>query len=255
MAVILTDDELLRYSRQVLLAEVDVAGQLKLKQNSVLIVGMGGLGAPVSLYLTAAGVGKLILADFDQVDLTNLQRQVIYTTDQVKQQKVLAAKQRLLALNPTIDIATVAEPIDEENINHLFEQVDIVLDCTDNFLIRDLINRTSVLKKKIVISGAAIRLQGQVTAFDPNQKISPCYHCLYGEGDDEQLTCGEAGVLGPMVGIIGSIQALETIKALVGFGRSLVGRLIIFNGLNSEFRELKVIKDPACKVCGEQNGK
>lgn len=146
--MILTDDELLRYSRQVLLAEVDVAGQLKLKQSSVLIVGMGGLGAPVSLYLAAAGVGKLILADFDQVDLTNLQRQVIYTTDQIKQQKVLAAKQRLLALNPTIDIGTVIEVIDEENINHLVEQVDIVLDCTDNFLIRDLINRTSVLKKK-----------------------------------------------------------------------------------------------------------
>ncbi|MFD1261622.1 HesA/MoeB/ThiF family protein [Entomomonas asaccharolytica] len=251
----LTDEELLRYSRQVLLAEVDVAGQLKLKQSRVLIIGMGGLGAPVALYLAAAGVGQLILADFDQVDLTNLQRQVIYSTDQLKQQKVIAAKQRLMALNPAIAIETVVEAINEDNISGLFEQADIVLDCTDNFLIRDLINRTSVLKKKAVISGAAIRLQGQITAFDPNQKTSPCYHCLYGEGGDEQLTCSEAGVLGPMVGVIGSMQALETIKLLLSFGRSLVGRLIIFNGLNSEFRELKVLKDPACKVCGEQYGK
>lgn len=251
----LTDEELLRYSRQILLAEVDTAGQLKLQQSKVLIIGMGGLGAPAALYLAAAGIGHLLLADFDQVDLTNLQRQVIYDTTQLKQAKALAAKQRLSTLNPLIDIETFIEPIYEENIAELFAKVDIVLDCTDNFLTRDLINRASVAQKKVVVSGAAIRLQGQITVFDPNQHTSPCYHCLYGEGSDDELTCSEAGVLGPMVGIIGSMQALETIKYLVGFGQLLIGRLVVFNGLTSQFRELKVSRDPACAVCGESDGK
>lgn len=251
----LIDEELLRYSRQILLAEVDMAGQLKLQQSKVLIIGMGGLGSPAALYLAAAGVGQLILADFDQIDLTNLQRQVIYDTTQLKQAKALAAKQRLLALNPLIDIETFIESINEENIVELFAKVDLILDCTDNFSTRDLINRTSVAQKKIVVSGAAIRLQGQITVFDPNQYISPCYHCLYGEGSDDELTCSEAGVLGPMVGIIGSMQALEAIKCLVGFGQPLIGRLVVFNGLTSQFRELKISRDPACAVCGESNGK
>lgn len=251
----LTDEELLRYSRQILLAEVDMVGQAKLQQSKVLIIGMGGLGSPAALYLAAAGVGHLLLADFDQVDLTNLQRQVIYDTDQLKQTKALAAKQRLLALNPLINIETVTEPINEENIAELFSKVDIVLDCTDNFLTRDLINRTSVAKKKAVVSGAAIRLQGQITVFDPNQHNSPCYQCLYGEGSDDELTCSEAGVLGPIVGMIGSMQALETIKYIVGFGQPLIGRLVVFNGLTSQFRELKISRDPACAVCGESNGK
>lgn len=251
----LTDEELLRYSRQILLAEVDVAGQLKLKQSSVLIIGMGGLGSPASLYLTAAGVGKLILADFDQIDLSNLQRQVLYETSQINQQKVVAAKQRLLALNPQITIHTETQPISEDNIGELIEQVDVVLDCTDNFLTRELINQRCVAYQKPLVSGAAIRFQGQVTVFDTRQSDSPCYHCLYGEGSDDELTCSEAGVLGPVVSVIGNIQALETIKLLVGIGQSLVGRLLVFNGLTSQFRELTVKRDPACAVCGEQHGK
>lgn len=251
----LTDDELLRYSRQILLAEVDLTGQLKLKQSKVLIVGMGGLGSPASLYLAAAGIGTLFLADFDRVDLTNLQRQVMYETDQLQTSKVESAKQRLLSLNPLLNIHTVTDPISEDNIGELIEKVDVVLDCTDNFLTRDLINRMCVTKKKILVSGAAIRLQGQITAFNPQQEDSPCYHCLYGEGSDEELTCSEAGILGPVVGMIGSMQALETIKLIVGIGQPLVGRLMVFNALSSQFRELKVVKDPTCPVCGDHHGK
>lgn len=252
---VLTDDELLRYSRQILLAEVDVVGQEKLKNSTVLVVGMGGLGSPVSLYLAAAGVGRLLLADFDQVDITNLQRQVVFDTEQIKTSKALAASERLQKLNPFVMLETITTPINEDSIESLVAKVDIVVDCCDNFLTRDLVNQACFKQKKILVSGAAIRLQGQVTVFDYQQANSPCYHCLYGEGSDEELSCNEAGVLGPVVGVIGTIQALETIKLLVGFGSSLVGRLIIFDGLATRFRELKIAKDPVCKVCGEEYGK
>lgn len=248
----LTDEELLRYSRQILLAEVDVVGQLKLNASSVLIIGVGGLGSPVALYLAAAGVGRIVLADYDEVDISNLQRQVLYDADQVKQAKVLAAKQRLLALNPQLIIEPVTLPINEDNIEQLVTSVEVVLDCSDNFLTRELVNRTCVLLKKPLVSGAAIRLQGQITVFDKRQVESPCYHCLYGDGNEEELTCSEAGVLGPLVGIIGAMQALETIKLLVGFGQSLVGRLVLFDALTSRFREVKIKADPKCNVCGTQ---
>ena len=247
----LTDDELLRYSRQILLAEVDINGQEKLKKSRVLVVGVGGLGSPVALYLAAAGVGHLILADFDQVDMTNLQRQVLFDTEQVKNPKALVAKQRLQKLNPSINIESITTPIDEDTIDDIVARADVVVDCCDNFLTRDLVNKTCVKQKKLLVSGAAIRLQGQMTVFDYQQLNSPCYHCLYGEGNEDELTCSEVGVLGPVVGIIGSMQALETIKLLVGFGSSLVGRLLVFDGLTSRFRELKILKDPACKVCGK----
>lgn len=245
----LADDELLRYSRQILLAEVDITGQEKLKNSTVLVIGVGGLGSPVALYLAAAGIGHLILADFDQVDITNLQRQVLFDTGQIKSPKALAAKERLQRLNPSIALESITTPIDEDTIEQLISKVDIVIDCCDNFLTRDLVNQTCFKQKKILVSGAAIRLQGQVTVFDYQQIDSPCYHCLYGEGSDDELTCSEAGVLGPVVGVIGSIQALETIKLLVGFGSALIGRLMMFDALTSRFRELKIIKDPACKVC------
>lgn len=248
----LTDEELLRYSRQILLAEVDVVGQLKLKESSVLIIGVGGLGSPVALYLAAAGVGRLVLADYDKVDISNLQRQVLYDVEQVQQDKVLAAKQRLLALNPQLMIESVTLPISEDNIEQLVTSVEVVLDCSDNFLTRELVNRTCVILKKPLVSGAAIRLEGQITVFDKRQKGSPCYHCLYGEGNEAELTCSEAGVLGPLVGVIGAMQALETIKLIVGFGQSLVGRLVLLDALTSRFREVNVKADPTCKVCGIQ---
>lgn len=251
----LTDDELLRYSRQILLSEVDIIGQEKLKNSCVLIVGIGGLGSPVALYLAAAGIGHLILADFDRVDITNLQRQVLFDTEHVNDFKSTAAKERLQKLNPAIVIESITLPISEDTIEELVARADIVVDCCDNFLTRDLINQTCFKQNSRLVSGAAIRLQGQVTVFDYQQKDSPCYHCLYGEGSDDDLTCSEAGVLGPVVGIIGSIQALEVIKLLANFGSSLVGRLLVFDGLTSRFRELKIIKDNACKVCGEGYGK
>jgi len=249
----LTDDELLRYSRQVLLAEVDIAGQLKLKQATVLIIGMGGLGAPAALYLAAAGVGKLLVADFDRIDVTNLQRQVLYSTELLQEAKVIAAKQRLSALNPAVVIETLAEPMTEDNIMVKVRQADVVLDCSDNFLTRELVNSACVKAQKPLVSGAAIRLQGQLTVFDKRQADSPCYHCLYGEGTEEELTCSEAGVLGPVVGVIGVMQALETIKLIVGFGEPLVGRLLLFNGLTSYFKEVRLKADPACAVCGGQS--
>lgn len=246
----LDDQALLRYSRQILLSEVDVEGQDKLKNSRVVIIGMGGLGSPASLYLAAAGVGTLCLADFDTIDLSNLQRQIMYGADQIKQQKAQAAKQRLSNLNPDITIHPFTEVISEENIYSLIENADVVLDCTDNFLTRDLINQACFHHKKRLVSGAAIRLQGQITTFDFTKKQSPCYHCLYGDGNEQELTCSEAGVLGPVVGVVGTLQALEVIKLLVGFGEPLVGRLLAFNAINSQFRELKITKDPACTVCG-----
>lgn len=246
----LSDAELLRYSRQILLQQVDIAGQLTLKNSKVLIVGLGGLGSPVALYLAAAGVGHLLLADFDQVDYSNLQRQIVHSTATVDQLKTQSALQRLQALNPEIQLETIEQQLTAANLEPYIAQVDLVLDCTDNFLIREQLNAACVKQQTPWISGAAIRLHGQLTAFDPRQADSPCYQCLYGAGDEQQLTCSEAGVLGPVVGVVGSLQALEAIKMLVGFGRSMVGRLLLIDALTTEFRELKVKPDPACTVCG-----
>lgn len=250
----LTDEELLRYSRQILLNEVDIAGQLRLKASSALIVGLGGLGSPVALYLAAAGIGRLVLADYDKVDITNLQRQVIYELKNVQQSKVAAAQQRLLALNPQLQIEQITLPISEDNIASLVSSVEVVVDCSDNFLTREQVNKACVVLRKPLVSGAAIRLQGQLTVFDKRQGDSPCYHCLFGEGSDEELTCSEAGILGPVVGVIGTLQALETIKLIVGFGQSPIGKLILFDASSSTFKEVSFKPDPHCKVCGaEQN--
>ncbi|MDM1696601.1 molybdopterin-synthase adenylyltransferase MoeB [Thiopseudomonas alkaliphila] len=250
----LSDAELLRYSRQVLLQQVDIEGQLALKNSTVLIVGLGGLGSPVALYLAAAGVGRLLLADFDRVDHTNLQRQILHSTETVEQLKTESAQARLRALNPEIVLHSIDQQLDADSLAAWVQQATIVLDCTDNFLIREQLNQVCIAQQTPWISGAAIRLHGQLTAFDPRVDNSPCYFCLYGAGDEQQLTCSEAGVLGPLVGTIGSLQALETIKQLVGFGRSMVGRLLLVDGLTTEFRELKVKRDPECPVCATTHG-
>ena len=234
----LTDEELLRYSRQILLQQVDIDGQLKLKNSRVLIVGLGGLGSPVALYLAAAGVGELHLADFDSVDLTNLQRQIIHDTATVGESKVDSASHRLRLINPHISLADAVAA------------VDLVRDCSDNFATREAVNRACVAARKPLVSGAAIRLEGQLSVFDSRQSASPCYHCLYGHGSEEELTCSEAGVIGPLVGVIGSLQALEALKVLAGFGEPLVGRLLLVDALSTRFRELRVKRDPACSVCG-----
>ena len=245
----LNDEELLRYSRQILLKQVDVTGQLRLKNSKVLIVGLGGLGSPVALYLAAAGVGEMYLADFDTLDLSNLQRQIVHDSAALGALKVESARARLQGLNPNIAVHTVSEKLDTENLPALLQSVDVVMDCTDNFTIRGQLNAACFAANKVLVSGAAIRTEGQVSVYDPSNAQSPCYHCIFGDGEEEGLTCSEAGVLGPLVGLIGSLQALEAMKIIAGFGESLVGRLLLVDALNSRFRELKVRRDPQCVVC------
>ncbi|GAB7531719.1 molybdopterin-synthase adenylyltransferase MoeB [Pseudomonas sp. 3A(2025)] len=246
----LSDEELLRYSRQILVQHVDIDGQLRLKASRVLIVGLGGLGSPVALYLAAAGVGELHLADFDSVDLTNLQRQIVHDSHSVGQPKVDSAMARLTALNPKIELVAHRQALDADSLAAAVAGVDLVLDCSDNFSTREAVNAACVAARKPLVSGAAIRLEGQLSVFDSRNAQSPCYHCLYGHGSEAELTCSEAGVVGPLVGLVGSLQALEALKLLAGFGEPMVGRLLLIDALGTRFRELKVRRDPACAVCG-----
>ena len=250
----LSDDELLRYSRQILVQQIDVEGQLRLKQSRALIIGLGGLGSPVALYLAAAGVGELHLADFDTVDLTNLQRQIAHDTQSIGQSKVDSAMARLAAINPQIHLRAHRSALDADSLSAAVAAVDLVLDCSDNFATREAVNAACVAAGKPLVSGAAIRLEGQLSVFDPRRADSPCYHCLYGHGSEAELTCSEAGVVGPLVGLVGSLQALEALKLLAGFGEPLVGRLLLVDALGSRFRELRVKRDPACSVCGRVHG-
>lgn len=250
----LTDNELLRYSRQILLPQIDVDGQLRLKDSRVLIVGLGGLGAPVALYLAAAGVGELHLADFDTVDLTNLQRQIIHDSTTVGVSKVDSASARLRAINPEVKLVAHRQALDADSLGAAVAAVDLVLDCCDNFGTREAVNTACVAAGKPLVSGAAIRLEGQLSVFDPRRDDSPCYHCLYGHGSEAELTCSEAGVVGPLVGLVGSLQALEALKLLAGFGEPLVGRLLLIDALGTRFRELRVKRDPQCDVCGASHG-
>ena len=248
--MMLADEELLRYSRQILLKQMDVDGQLRLKQAKALVVGLGGLGSPVALYLAAAGVGELHLADFDTVDLTNLQRQIIHDSASIGMSKVDSALARLHAINPAVVLRAHHEALDADSLAAAVANVDVVLDCSDNFTTREAVNVACVAQGKPLVSGAAIRLEGQLSVFDPRQKDSPCYHCLYGHGSEAELTCSEAGVIGPLVGVVGSLQALEALKLLASFGEPLVGRLLLVDALTTRFRELKVRRDPSCEVCG-----
>ena len=240
----------MRYSRQILLQQVDIEGQLALKNSRALIVGLGGLGSPVALYLAAAGVGELHLADFDSVDVTNLQRQILHDTASVGESKVDSALKRLAAINPDLTLIAHRAALDEDSLADAVAAVDLVLDCCDNFGTREAVNRVCVAARKPLVSGAAIRLEGQLSVFDSRQPASPCYHCLYGHGSDDELTCSEAGVIGPLVGLVGSLQALEALKLLAGFGEPLVGRLLLIDAMGTHFRELRVKRDPACSVCG-----
>lgn len=244
------DQQLLRYSRQILLPQIDIAGQQRLLDSRVLIVGLGGLGAPVALYLAAAGVGTLVLADHDQVDLTNLQRQIIHQNADIGRAKVDSAGDRLQALNPQVNIRRIQQALADTALQEAVADVDLVLDCSDNFTTRQAVNAACVSLKKPLVSGAAIRLEGQLSVFDPRQPDSPCYQCLYGNGGEEALSCSEAGVIGPLVGLVGSLQALEALKLLAGFGEPLVGRLLLIDALSSRFREMRIRRDPACACCG-----
>lgn len=254
MHAVLSDQELLRYSRQILLQHVDIEGQLRLGKSRALVVGLGGLGSPVALYLAAAGVGELHLADFDTVDLTNLQRQIIHDTQSVGMAKVDSAIARLTAINPQISLVAHRKALDVDSLSAAVQAVDLVLDCSDNFSTREAVNAACVKAGRPLVSGAAIRLEGQLSVFDPRRSESPCYHCLYGHGSEAELTCSEAGVIGPLVGLVGSLQALEALKLLAGFGEAMVGRLLLIDALTTRFRELKVKRDPGCSVCGAANG-
>jgi len=246
----MNDDQLLRYSRQIMLPQVDALGQQKLLDSTVLIVGMGGLGSPIAMYLAAAGVGHLILADFDKVDLSNLQRQIIHGTDDIGKPKVDSAFESLQQINPEITITRFKQPLDDENLNDLVPQVDLVIDGCDNFATRFAVNRTCVKHRKPLVSGAAIRFEGQISVFPNNGEDFPCYQCLYkkDEGEEEQ-TCSENGVLAPVVGLIGSIQAIEAIKVLLNIGDTLQGKLMVIDSMTMDIRTIKLKKDPACPAC------
>lgn len=244
------DQQLLRYSRQILLPQIDIDGQQRLLDSRVLIVGLGGLGAPVALYLAAAGVGTLVLADHDEVDLTNLQRQIIHQAAGVGLPKVQSAASGIKALNPDVETLLLEQALAGQNLADAVASVDLVVDCCDNFATRQAVNAACVTLRRPLVSGAAIRLEGQLSVFDSRREDSPCYQCLYGSGEETALSCSEAGVLGPLVGIIGSLQALEALKLLAGFGEPLVGRLLLVDALTSRFREMRVRRDPACSCCG-----
>jgi molybdopterin/thiamine biosynthesis adenylyltransferase len=244
------DEELLRYSRQIMLPELDIAGQEKLCSAHIAIIGLGGLGSPAAMYLAAAGVGTLTLVDFDTVDTSNLQRQIIHRHSNVGQLKVDSARDTLLKLNPETTIHTINEVLDEGGLRMLAGDVDVILDATDNFLVRYAMNAASIEACKPLVSGAAIRFEAQLTTFDPRREDSPCYACLYPEASATNQTCSENGVIAPLVGIVGAFQALEAIKLLTGIGETLVGRLLFFDAKYAEWREFRLRKIPHCPACG-----
>jgi adenylyltransferase/sulfurtransferase len=245
------DSQLLRYSRHILLPELGVDAQERFASAHALIVGVGGLGNPVAQFLAAAGVGTLTLVDADKVDLTNLQRQILFDTPAIGQSKVRAAGARIRSVNPEVRVAPIEARVGDAELAPLVAAANVVIDCSDNFATRHAVNRASVGAKKPLVSGAAIRFDGQVAVFDPREPTSPCYHCLFGEGDElEETRCAVMGVYAPLVGIIGATQAAEALKLLAGVGRSLAGRLLLLDSLAMEWREVRVLKDPACSVCG-----
>jgi molybdopterin/thiamine biosynthesis adenylyltransferase len=248
------DSQLLRYSRHILLPEIDIQGQEKLIRSNVLIIGAGGLGSPVALYLAASGIGKLTICDNDTVDLTNLQRQIIHHTNAIGTPKTHSAKNTIIGINPEVNVITLQEYVSENKLQELVPDADLVIDASDNFTTRHHINKTCVTYKKPLISGAAIGFEGQVTMFDPRLNDSPCYHCLFPiptNSGEEEPQCSTMGVFSPLVGIIGCTQAAEAIKTLLEIGENLNGRLLLLNGLKMKWRSIKLNKDPACKVCNE----
>jgi adenylyltransferase/sulfurtransferase len=247
----MNDDQLLRYSRHILMPQIDIAGQDKIRQSHVLIVGVGGLGSPVAMYLAASGVGTLTLVDNDVVELSNLQRQILHAESDVGRQKVDSAQEALQALNSDINIQTVARRLDNIDLGKLVGQADVVVDCTDNFETRFVLNKVIQQLKTPLVSAAAIRMEGQVTVFDPRIENSACYRCVYKESGELQESCADTGVLSPLLAIIGGVQAVETLKLLAGFGETLAGRLLLLDAFRMEWREIKLKKNIECPICNE----
>ena len=244
------DSQLLRYSRHILLTEIGVEGQQRLLNARALVIGAGGLGSPAAMYLTAAGIGAITLADGDTVDLTNLQRQILHATKAVGLPKVESARDTLTRMNPETKLECIAARLEAAALDHAVEQADVVLDCCDNFSTRHAVNRACVKFKKPLVSGAGVRFDGQVTVFDLRHADSPCYECLFPEDAElEETRCAVMGVFAPLTGIIGTVQAAEAIKLIVGAGETLSGRLLLLDALKMDWRSVRLKKDPACKVC------
>jgi molybdopterin-synthase adenylyltransferase len=245
------DDQLLRYSRHILLNEIGIEGQERILNARVLIVGAGGLGSPVALYLGSAGVGHITLADDDEVDVTNLQRQIAHTLARVGQPKTTSAQTAIHAINPDVKVTTITVRAQGDLLDALVAQNDVVLDCSDNYTTRHAINAACVRHGKPLVSGAAIRFDGQISVFDARLPHSPCYACMFPPDETfEETRCATMGVLAPLVGIIGAMQAAEALKLISGAGHALIGRLLMLDGLNMEWNEIRVARDAACEVCG-----
>lgn len=248
----MNDQQLLRYSRQIMLPQIDIAGQQKLLDAKILIIGAGGLGCPASIYLAAAGVGQITLYDNDQVDLSNLQRQIAHYTDDIGTDKVISTRNTLKKINPDTVVITHAEKLAGERLTTEVGQADVVLDCSDNFATRFAINQASVNQKTPLVSGAAIRFEGQVSVFTPGQNNGPCYNCLYNIDGEELQNCSMNGVAAPITGIVGSVQAMEAMKIIMGIGETLNGRLLLLDGLTMEWNTMRFKKNPTCPTCGGQ---
>jgi molybdopterin/thiamine biosynthesis adenylyltransferase len=246
----MNDSQLLRYSRHILLDDIGIEGQQKLLASHVLIIGAGGLGSPAALYLASAGVGRITVVDHDTVDATNLQRQIAHTLADVGQPKAQSIQQSIAAINPDVEVTAIVQRSDDAQLHELVQKADVVLDCTDNFATRHAINRACVWHGKPLVSGAAIRFDGQVTVYDPRDAQSPCYACVFPETCTlEEAQCATMGVFAPLVGIIGSVQAAEALKLLMGVGLTLTGRLLMLDGRNMAWSEIKMPRNPACAVC------
>jgi adenylyltransferase/sulfurtransferase len=245
----MNDEQLLRYSRQILMPAIGTEGQQKLQAAHVAIIGAGGLGSPVAMYLASAGVGQLTIVDDDNVELSNLQRQLLHTDSDIGRTKVDSAAESLHTINPEVRVNTLASRLDTPQLKLLASEADILVDASDNFVTRFAINAACVATGTPLVSGAAVRMEGQLSVFIPGRDNSPCYRCLYREGDEPDQTCTDNGVLAPIVGIIGSLQALETLKLLLDIGKPLCGRVLIFDGLDHEWRSIKLSRDPDCPVC------
>ena len=251
----MNDAQLLRYSRHILLNELGIEGQEQLLASHALIVGAGGLGSPVALYLGSAGVGRLTVVDHDVVDETNLQRQIAHNLERVGSPKALSVQQAVAAINPDVVVTPVVQRADAALLNQLVAQADVVLDCTDNFATRHAINRACVQHSKPLVSGAAIRMDGQLSVFDPRQSGVPCYACVFPENSGvEETRCATMGVFAPLVGMVGTMQAAEALKLLTGMGSRLTGKLLMLDGRDLAFTEIVLPQNPHCPVCGQAHG-
>jgi len=246
----MNDEELLRYSRHVLLNEIGVEGQERIRAATMLVIGAGGLGSPAAYYLASAGVARILLIDGDSVDLTNLQRQILHTTERVGMPKAESGRKTLAAINPEVEVVPIARRVEAADLETLVADSTVVLDCSDNFATRHAANRACVVHRKPLVSGAAVRFDGQIAVFDLRHEDSPCYACLFPPGDAEDELCAVMGVFAPLTGIIGTMQAAEALKLATEIGETLQGRLLLLDALSMRWHSVRVSRDPGCPVCG-----